>query len=73
MKSISEARELRKRINAALQNLIMPNDEAEYVELEDSTLLYRFDALRTIMVIMRNELDAMIEEWDAERGIDRPL
>jgi hypothetical protein len=72
MNAISEAKELRRRINKMLDDLDTYSNEFE-INLNDGAIEMRADAIKTILFVFRNELDIVIDEWDAEKGIDRPL
>ncbi len=72
MSSISEARELKRRINLAIGDLLHSSNENDIVITENDIMATR-DAIVKILVIIRRDIDGQIEEWDAARGIDRPL
>jgi len=73
MKSISEARELRKRIDGAYNCITGVGAEYSYIMINTPELQDFIDMLKTILLMTYRDIDALIEEWDAERGIDRPL
>lgn len=73
MKSISEARELKRRISKAITALRWESNGITYDELQESEVRDRLDSLYMVLIMSMNDVDAMIDEWDAEKGIDRPL
>lgn len=73
MKSISEARELRKRIAKAHDCITAANDNDDSLFISTQELREIMGMIMQVLGLTYAKVDAMIEEWDAERGIDRPL
>jgi hypothetical protein len=73
MNSISEARELRKRINGAYNCIIGVGADYHFIMMSTPELQDFIDMLKTMLLMTCREVDALIDEWDAEKGIDRPL
>ena len=73
MNSISEARELKRRISKAITALRWESNGITYDELQESEVLNRLNSLYMILIMAWNDVDAMIDEWEDAKGIDRPL
>jgi hypothetical protein len=73
MKPIMEAREGKKRIGNALREVSGVGTEYTYEKMENEKVIKTLEAVHRILVLAWRDLDAMIDEWEDERGIDRPL
>ena len=74
MNSISEAREAKKRVDAALKDIAGVGAGYTYEKMEqEEEVIKTLEAVHRILVLAWRDLDAMIDEWEAAKGIDRPL
>lgn len=71
MNSISEAREFKRRLDKAMEALANSSNESNI--LIDGELFDDWQQLCRVLFMIRQGLEVRIDEWDAERGIDRPL
>ncbi len=72
MNSISEARELRSRIHRATASLYAASNE-NYIIINNPELMTIQKSCSKMLDFAKRVVDDLIEEWDAEKGIDRPL
>lgn len=73
MNSISEARELKKRIGDAIHCIRGDGGNYSFEKIDDAEILETLNALHKILILAWRDLDSMIEEWEDAKGIDRPL
>ena len=71
MNSISEAREFKRRLDKAMDALANSSNESNI--LIDGELFNDWQHLCGLLFMVRQGLEIMIDEWEAAKGIDRPL
>jgi hypothetical protein len=71
MKPIMEAREFKRRLDKAMDALANSSDESNI--LIDTYLFDEWRQLCSLLFMIRQGLEIRIDEWDAEKGIDKPL
>lgn len=64
MNAIEQAQELRRRIDQALGGLQQYNT----VDFTETEVEFRFDALRMTLIMARNDVKQMIDEWSEEEA-----